>query len=185
MFRGVFYIVFLVRRVSCLHMAGMMDQLVEILTEQTERYEELLGLALEKRDVIIANDIENLQKINEIENMVVSQNQKLEKKRLSLISDMAIALNQKEADLTLTLIIELMEGKEEQQPLIDAQEKIKSVLYELREVNDQNGELVKNALEYIEFSTNLIRASTGQQSVQFPGMEDADLGESGYIDTKN
>lgn len=92
-------------------MAGMTGQLVEILTEQTERYEELLGLANEKRDVIIANDIEGLQKINHLENLVVSQNQKLEKKRIALVADMALVLDQKEEDLTLTKIIELMKDK--------------------------------------------------------------------------
>ena len=167
-------------------MAGMMDQLVEILTEQTERYEELLGLSLEKRDVIINNDVETLQKINHLENLVVSQNQRLEKKRQSVVSDMALVLGQHEDDLTLTKIIELMKGKEEQQPLIDARDRIKEIIDELREVNDQNGQLVQNALDYIEFSTNLIRSSMGQQpATYYPGSDDAYMDEAGYIDTKN
>ena len=115
-------------------MAGMMDQLIGILSEQTERYEELLGLAKEKRDIIIANDIESLQKINHLENLVVSQNQRLEKKRLDLVADMALVLDQKEDDLTLTKIIELMKGKEEEKPLEEARERIKTVLEELREI---------------------------------------------------
>ena len=166
-------------------MAGMMDQLVEILTEQSERYEELLGLSLEKRDVIIVNDIENLQKINHLENLVISQNQKLEKKRLALVADMAIVLNQKEEDLTLSRIIELMEGKEEQEALVTARDRIKSILDELKEVNHQNGQLVNNALEYIEYSTNLLRTSIGQQAPTYgPGSDDQYTDETGYIDTK-
>ena len=166
-------------------MAGMMDQLVEILTEQTDRYEELLGLALEKRDVIIANDIESLQKINHLENLVVSQNQKLEKKRMALVADMALVLDEKEANLTMDRMIELMKGKEEEQPLTKARDRIKSVLQELREVNDQNGQLIQNALEYIEFSTNLIRSTKGGQLNNYPGSDEMYLDESGYIDTKN
>ena len=167
-------------------MAGMMDQLVEILDEQTKRYEELLGLSLEKRDVIINNDVETLQKINHLENLVISQNQKLEKKRQALVADMALVLGQKENELTLTLMIELMEGKAEQSSLMEARDRIKSVLDELHEVNQQNGQLVQNALEYIEFSTNLMRSSTGQQpATYFPGSDDIYLDETGYIDTKN
>jgi len=167
-------------------MAGMMDQLIDILGEQTIRYEELLGLSQEKRDVIIENDVEALQKINHLENIVVSQNQRLEKKRQAVVSDMAIVLGQKEEELTLTRLIELMEGKAEQQPLIDARDRIKTVLDELKDVNQQNGELVKNALEYIEFSTNLVRSSLGQQpATYFPGSDDIYTGESGYIDTSN
>ena len=167
-------------------MAGMMDQLIDILGEQTTRYEELLGLSQEKRDVIVDNDIEALQKINHLENIVVSQNQRLEKKRQALVADMAIVLGQKEEELTLTRMIELMEGKEEQQPLIDARDRIKTVLDELREVNKQNGQLVQNALEYIEYSNNLMRSSLGQQpATYFPGSEDVFTNEAGYIDTSN
>ena len=167
-------------------MAGMMDQLVEILSEQTERYEELLGLAKEKRDVIINNDVESLQKINHLENLVISQNQRLEKKRQALVADMALVLNQKEDDLTLTKMIELMEGKEEKAPLEKAHDSIKAVLDELKEINQLNGELIQNALDYIEFSTNLMRSSTGQQPTAFfPGTDNMYLDESGHIDTKN
>jgi len=166
------------------NMAGMVDQLVEILDEQSTRYEELLGLSLEKRDVIIANDVEMLQKINHLENLVISQNQKLEKKRQEVVTDMALVLNQKEAELTLSRLIELMEGQEEQQALVNARDKIKKVLEELKEVNKHNGELVQNALEYIEYSTNLMRSSTGQ-TAYFPGSDDPYIDETGYIDAKN
>lgn len=163
-------------------MAGMMDQLVGILTEQTERYEELLGLSKEKRDVIIENDVESLTKINHLENLVVSQAQKLEKKRMELIKDMAVVLAQKESDLTLTRLIELMEGKEESKSLIEARDRIKDVLDELKEVNSQNGQLIENALEYIEYSNNLIRTSVNQQPATY-GSEDVYPDEAGYIDT--
>ena len=167
-------------------MAGMMDQLVEVLGEQTERYKELLGLALEKRDIIINNDIEALQQINHLENLVISQNQKLEKKRVSLVADMALVLNQKEDDLTLTKLIELMDGQAEQAALTEARDKIKEVIDELKENNTQNGLLIQNALEYIEFSTNLMRSTQGQQpATYFPGSDDVYLDGSGYIDTKN
>ena len=160
-------------------MAGMINQLIDILGEQTTRYEELLWLSLEKRDVIITNDVEALQKINHLENMVISQNQRLEKNRLSIVSDMAIALNQKEDELTLAKMIELMEGKEEQLPLIEVRDRIKSVLGELREVNTQNGQLVHNALEHIEFTTNVIRSSLGHQPTVYPGTDDLYMGETG------
>ena len=164
----------------------MMDQLLEIMGEQANRYEELLGLALEKRDVIIADDIESLQNINHLENILVSQNQKLEKKRQAIVSDMALVLNQKEEDLTLTKLIELIEGQEEQPALIEIRDKFKNILDELKDINQQNGELVQHALEYIEYSTNVMRSNTGQQPVMyFPGADGVYSEEAGYIDTKN
>ena len=167
-------------------MAGMMYQLAEILKEQTTRYEELLGLSTEKRDVIIANDVETLQKINHLENLIISQNQKLEKKRQLLVADMALVLNQNESELTLSRLIELMDGKEEEKLLVQARDSIKEVLDKLKEINEQNGLLVQNALDYIEYSTNVLRTSMGQQPASYhAGMDDSYMGDFGYIDTKN
>jgi len=166
-------------------MAGMIDQLIEILDEQTERYKEILGLANEKRDVIIANDIDELQKITHLENLVISQTQKLERKRMSLVTDMAIALGQKD-ELTLANIIELMDGQGEQQSLKEARDRIKAVLDELSEVNNQNGILIQNALEYIEYTTNLMQSSAGlRQPAYYSAAGEVYFDEPGFIDTKN
>jgi len=165
-------------------MAGMLDQLINIMGEQSERYEELLGLAKEKRDIIILNDIENLQKVTHLENLVISQSQKLERKRITVVSDIALVLNQKEDDLTLSKLIELMEGQEGQDKLIELKEKFKVVIEDLKEHNDQNTQLVQNALDYLDFNSNLIRGAMSNHSL-YPGMDDNYPSEAGYIDTKN
>ncbi|MCL1997980.1 MAG: flagellar protein FlgN [Turicibacter sp.] len=163
-------------------MAGMMDQLAEILTEETQNYEDLLGLSLEKRDVIIQNDIDQLQKINHLENIIISKNLKLEKKRIELVSDMAVVLCHKQTDLTLEDIITLMDGKEEQKLLIDVRDKIKKVVLDLKEINIQNGQLIQNALEYIEFSNNLLRSNNAPL---YPGHDDPLDTQGNYLDTTN
>ncbi|MCL1988377.1 MAG: flagellar protein FlgN [Firmicutes bacterium] len=166
-------------------MAGIMENLVSILTEQTARYEELLGLSKEKRDVIIANDIENLQKINHLENILISQNQKLEKKRQAVVADMAIVLNEKEKNLTLPKLIELMHDQPNERTALEtARERIKTVMEELREMNHLNGQLIQNALEYVEFESNLLKSATGQAPTYFPGT-DNDYYEESQIDFKN
>jgi flagellar biosynthesis/type III secretory pathway chaperone len=170
-------------------MAGMVDQLIEILSEQTQRYEELLGLALEKRDIIIADDLEGLQKINHLENLVVSQNSKLERKRQELVADMALVLNQKEEELTINRIIELIKGQDGEEKLAAIRDKIKAVAVELHEANLHNGELVQNALDYLEYTTNLIHSSAAQQAGAFYNAGSSAYetlpDDSGYFDARN
>ncbi|MCL2015843.1 MAG: flagellar protein FlgN [Defluviitaleaceae bacterium] len=166
-------------------MAGIIESLLDTLGEQTNRYEELLGLSKEKRDVIIANDIENLQKINHLENILISQNQKLEKKRQAIVADMAIVLNQKEKDLTLPKLIELMQDQpNERTALESARNRIKSIMDELREMNQLNGQLIQNALEFVEFESNLLKSASGNAPVYFPG-SDNDYYEESQIDFRN
>ena len=139
-------------------MAGLIDQLLELLNEQAARYEDMLGLSLEKKDVIIANDIEALQKITGLENILVSQHQKLDKKRTQVMEDIAIVLNQDKNTLTVSEIIELLDGQNEQEPLREVRDRIKKTLEELSEANKQNSSLIGNAMDYIDYSLNVIRS---------------------------
>jgi flagellar biosynthesis/type III secretory pathway chaperone len=117
--------------------------------------------------------------------MVISQNQKFERKRIEITRDMATVLNQKESELTMSRLIELMEGQAEQQPLILLRDRIKETLDALTEINKQNGALIENALDYLEYSTNVLRNDSGQPAVYSSSGEVLLEDEQGIIDKKN
>ena len=165
-------------------MASLIHQLLEILNEQATRYEELLGLSEEKRDVVISNDVESLQKITHLENLIVSQNQKLERKRVAVTEDMATVLDQKADELTLSALIELLKDQEEQADLTAARDRIKKTLDALSEINTQNELLIKNALDYTEYSLNVIRSSISQAPAYYSSTGEVFIDEPGIIDTK-
>lgn len=145
-------------------MAGLINELLDILHEQAQRCEELLGLSQEKRGVIIANDVESLQKITHLENLIVSQNQKLERKRTAVLKDIATVLNKKENELTLSVLAELMQGQEEQSAIVEVGERLRRTLHELSDVNAHNASLIQNALDYIDYSLNVIRSSASNSA---------------------
>ena len=166
-------------------MAGMINQLIEVLNEQAARCEELLGLSREKRDVIITNDVDNLQKITSLENIIVSQNQKLEKKRESLIADIGSVLGKEGEKLTISALAELMEGQEEQQLLLDIRARIQGVMEELSENNLQNASLIQNALDYIEYSMNVLRYSGSQEPPMYTAQGEQITNDTGIFDVRN
>jgi flagellar biosynthesis/type III secretory pathway chaperone len=149
-------------------MAGMINQLIDILGEQATRCEELLGLAKEKKDVIIQNDIDELQKITNLENMVISQNNRLERQRISLAADIAEVLGKRGQVLDLAALIECMAGQPQQEPLREAGDRLRGILAELKEHNDFNNLLIQNALEYVNYSLNLIRTSAQLAGPEYP-----------------
>jgi len=140
-------------------MAGLINTLIEILNEQASRYEDLLGLSLEKRDVIVANDIEGLQKITGLENILVSQNKKLEKRRIQAVADLAMVLNKKESELDLANLVDLLDGQTEQAELAAVRDRLRAALNELSYANAHNAELIGDALGYIDYSINVIRSN--------------------------
>lgn len=139
-------------------MASLIDDLINTLEEQNEIYEKLLEIASKKKVAIIENNIENLQEIVSKENTIVGRSLRLDKKRIELFNDMAIVLNKK--DINLSDIILAMKGKECQNKLTQIKEKIQNVLPKLKILNDQNQELIKMSMDYVEYSMNLIRGGT-------------------------
>jgi flagellar biosynthesis/type III secretory pathway chaperone len=149
-------------------MAGMINQLIDILGEQATRCEELLGLALEKKDVIIKDDIEQLQKITNLENMVINQNNRLERQRNDLLASIAEVLGKRGQIMDITALTEAMAGQAEQAPLREVGDRLREVLAKLKTANGTNRALIENALEYIDYSLNVIRTSAQLEGPEYP-----------------
>ena len=155
----------------------MLSDLINILKEQTKRFEELKGLALEKKDIIIKNDIDELQKITNLESIVVTQTNRLEKKRMAITSDIAMVLGKQGEELDLKTLEELLPDQPEKAELAEVGRQLRSVIQELKEANELNNSLIQNALEFVEYSLNVIR-STAES-----GMSGSDTPQ-GSIDIK-
>ena len=164
-------------------MAGMMEQLLELMEEQIERHNELLGLSLEEKDAIISNDIETLQKLVNLKNIVISQNNKLEKKRLSLINDISTVMASDKTDIDLTELIEFMKGRPEEENLKDVGRRLRAVVNELKEANDLNKDLLEQALMFVEYSLNALRTTLAPEVNVPVGKPSADDVSFGTFDT--
>ncbi|MDR0273533.1 MAG: flagellar protein FlgN, partial [Clostridiales bacterium] len=130
--------------------AGMIDQLVDVLKNQTERHNELYGLSLEEKDAIVKNDIESLQNLVKLKNMVISQNNRLEKQRISLVNDIAEVTGNKKDDISLADVIEILkEQPAEQEKIREAGTALRESVNKLKEVNDLNKSLLESSLEFV------------------------------------
>ncbi|MDE6357036.1 MAG: flagellar protein FlgN [Eubacteriales bacterium] len=142
-------------------MASLIEELIETLEEQNKIYETLLEIASKKKVAIIENNIPNLQEIVSQENTIVGRSLRLDKKRNELFDDMGVVLNKKNA--TLSDIIEAIKGQEGEKNLIKIKEKAEDILPKLKNLNDQNQELIQMSMDYVEYSMNLIRGgATGK-----------------------
>ena len=168
-------------------MAGMISNLIEILNEQTERHTELLGLSIEEKDAIVQNDIETLQKLVNLKNIVISQNNRLEKKRLALMADIVEVLALKDKDIDIKALADLLEGKPEQAELVEAGKKLRDVVIELRDINDLNKDLLENALGFVEYSLNALQSAISPEPTPVPiGKKIDNTGNvSGMFDTRS
>ena len=141
-------------------MASLMETLIEVLGQECDAYDELLALSQKKTQVIASANLENLQKITDDEQEAVGRVNHLDKRRMEVTTDIANVLYSDVETLKLSKMSELMSLRpEEQAKLAEAHDRLQSSVRELRRINEQNRELLVNALEMVEFEMNILQAS--------------------------
>lgn len=139
-------------------MASLMDELVAVLEAEEKEYLVLTEIAKEKTPVIVAGKIEELQKVTEKEQEIVTNIQRLEKKRTQVMKDILDVLGKPEENLTLAALTRMFDGKpEEQKKLSTVYDKLISTVKSMDVVNKRNQALLEQALELVEFDINLFQ----------------------------
>ena len=123
-------------------MASLMENLIEVLNNESQEYDQLLELSTKKTPVLVAGNLEELARITDEEQLVVSRITHLERKTL-LLPD---------------LIEILAQRPEEQQKLAKVHDRLRTVVYEVKRVNDQNRILIQNSLEMIDYDLNMLQS---------------------------
>ncbi len=141
-------------------MASLMENLIEILNQEGAGYEELLALSQKKTPVIVRNDLEELQSITDDEQSLAGKIVHLEKKREEITADIANVLNKDVNTMKLQNLIDMLAGRPaEQARLAEAHDRLRSAVRALQRTNEQNKELLANALELVEFEMTLLQAA--------------------------
>lgn len=140
-------------------MASLMENLIEVLDLESQEYENLLGLSRRKTSVIVAGGLEELAKITDEEQTVVSRINHLEQKREEVFADIANVINKDVNTLMLVDLVEMLKARpEEQQKLARVHDRLSAAVHDVKKVNEQNKILIENALEMVEFDMNMLQA---------------------------
>ncbi len=140
-------------------MASLMENLIEVLGQESEEYEGLLAISQKKMRIIASANLEDLQRITDDEQEVVGRLNRLEKRRIEVTADIANVLNKDVETMKLSNLIEMMAPRpEEQAKLSQLHDRLKSVVREVQRTNEQNKELLEEALELVSFEMNMLQA---------------------------
>jgi hypothetical protein len=140
-------------------MASLMENLIQVLEKECQIYEGLLKLSKEKTPVIIKGDLEQLEKITDEEQRIVTEANQMDFQRVQTLKDIAIVINKDVETLKLKNLIQVLDKRpDEQRKLAICHDKITQIVGDLAIVNEQNHALISNALEMVTFDINLIQA---------------------------
>lgn len=140
-------------------MASLVEELVQVLEEESNIYEALLPVLDQKTETIIQNDLQGLQQITEKEQLAVDQILSLEGKREGVMQNIKIVLNYTKNTMTMQDLLSFLPNAEkEKERLQKVYEKLKMQMQKIAGKNQENKQLLEISLEMIAFQINAIQS---------------------------
>lgn len=135
-------------------MSKSIDQLILALNKEISLYRDYLEIATKKKDVIIKGHVKELESLTGIEqNMIVNMG-KIDNMRTSIIGNLLMELKIESVENLSELAGYLPESY--QAELLQLKGQLEEVLQEIKNINELNGSLIKQSLDYIDFNMNLM-----------------------------
>lgn len=139
-------------------MASLVEELIEVMENEKQGYDEIRAMSNEKREAIVHGDLGSLEKVTAREEDLASNLKNLENKRARILKDMAVVLGKDGQELSVDKLTDLLDGQpQEQERIIAARDALVASAKEMKFWNDQNQILLKQAIEMVEFDLNLYK----------------------------
>ncbi|MGI6574705.1 MAG: flagellar protein FlgN [bacterium] len=132
--------------------------LCENMGRQINCYQELLQLAQSKKELLVAGQVQDLNRLLQNEQKLIVHAGRLEADRLQLLIGLAVQLNLAVEEITLGHVINALEEPAAKQ-VRELQAKLQVLLTQLQVENELNQRLIRQFLDYVRFSLSL--AQTG------------------------
>lgn len=145
-------------------------QLGGILKEEADIYDDILKVSKQKTSIIVEGKVNELEKIVKMEQSFIFKIAGLESKREALIGKLSGLMGQKPEELTISSIADHSDEKESIM-LKNVQQSMVGLIKELCNSNELNSRLIKNSLDYINFSIGLFANIGNEDNNYSPNAE--------------
>jgi len=164
-------------------LASLMEELIQTLDAEEKCYSQLIPIEEEKTRAIIAKDI------TVREHDLVDETSALENKRERVAIDIATVLGRDPKTITLEQIASVLKNQPaDQKKLQEVHDRLRRTVSRLQELNNQNKQLLKEAIDMVEYNMNVIRStrmSSGSSNYSSDASEVAGMApQHGMFDAK-
>ena len=140
-------------------MASLMDDLTQVLEQETVEYKKLIELSGDLREALIESDVPSVERLTAGQEEVSNGIQSLESKRARIMNDIAVVLNKEPEELKVSMLEETLAGQPAlQERLAAVRTELKQTMDELKNINHTNQSLLRQSMELLEFDLNLFRS---------------------------
>ena len=141
-------------------MASLMEELMDTLVKEEKLYAELIPIEEEKMRAIVGSDLQSMQAITDKERDMVDRTTALEAKREEIAVNIATVLGKNPKTITLDDIENSLKRQpEDRKKLQQIHDKLRKTVARLKDINDQNKELLQESMDMVEFNMNVMRSA--------------------------
>ena len=140
-------------------MASLVEELINVLTEEEKVYRTLAEYGEKKRQIIIDADIPELEKLTDMEQQASDSLLTMSNKQISLLKDIANVLGKTDEKMTVTKLIGYLGTQPDiQAKLSAARDNLLHAAADMKKINDLNSQLLAQAMELTEFDITLFKS---------------------------
>ncbi len=140
-------------------MASLVDELINLLEEESRVYQALEECADAKTDILVRADIPALEALTVTEQEQSDALMALSNKQVQLLNDIKTVLGKTEEKLTVTTLIGYLGGQPQiQTRLTEARNALLDAAKRTQQKNAQNVILLNHAIEMTEFDITLFKS---------------------------
>ena len=146
------------------------QSLFDVLTEEENLYSKLMELAIEKKDAIVANDLESLTELLQNDTETIELLNQLDEQRAKLTKEICVNNDIQVQDISFKELIKFL-PESWQENLWDIRNKLIAIIDELHQQNEQNKFLVNEAIKLNNASLNLFLQALEPENTTYNGKQ--------------
>ena len=140
-----------------------MEKVIEILKKEYEIYQEMLKISEQKTDIIVKDKVDELGEMTAKEEEFVKQFIGFEKERVQIVKQFASEHGLGDRIVKIPELCEYFpENKDE---LMGLRKDIFDIVEKIKKKTELNAKLLKNSLEYINFSVGLATGTSASNGI--------------------
>jgi flagellar biosynthesis/type III secretory pathway chaperone len=133
-----------------------MGTLYELLDNLTQLHKAMYTLAMQKKDVVVKGQIDELIAITRQEQQLIKGVAAAETARQAVVKELSVEKGFALQEGTLAELIKLTTSAEEKIRLTSYREELNRVVNELRDANELNQQLIEHSLSFVNMTLDLI-----------------------------
>jgi flagellar biosynthesis/type III secretory pathway chaperone len=161
------------------------QSLIETMDRLVQIHLFLLDLSEQKKDVLIKNQVDKLNKIVNKETSLIKEITLLDKQRIEYISEFLVQKGYRpNPSITVGDLIKLVVAIEDKRALEEKQRALLGTIFKLKKLNQLNAQLIEHSLAFIEYSLDLVLGPPEDDMIYHKPSHQQSTKRSGMFDSR-